>query len=45
MMFKTKITRKWEVVIPKAMLDNVGISPGEEIVMAYEGGELVIRKA
>ena len=45
MMLKTKITKKWEVVIPKAILDDFGVSPGEEIIMVYEENKLLIRKA
>lgn len=45
MIFKTKITRKWEVIIPKAILDDFGVSPGEEITMVCKGDKLVIRKA
>ncbi|MEK6853718.1 MAG: AbrB/MazE/SpoVT family DNA-binding domain-containing protein [Nanoarchaeota archaeon] len=41
MMLKTKITKKWEVVIPKAILDDFGVSPGEEIIMVYKGDKLL----
>ncbi|MBI2550251.1 AbrB/MazE/SpoVT family DNA-binding domain-containing protein [Candidatus Woesearchaeota archaeon] len=44
MQFKTKIGKKWEVIIPKAILDDFGVSPGEEIIMIYEENKLIIRK-
>ena len=45
MAFKAKIGQKWEVVIPKVILDKVGITPGDEIIMVRKGNELIVRKA
>lgn len=44
MIFKTQITKKWEVIIPKAILDDFGVGPGEEIIMVYKENKLIIRK-
>ncbi len=39
-----KVGLKGQIVIPKVFRDEYGISPGEEILLNEEDGELVVQK-
>ncbi len=44
MLFKTKIGKKWDITIPKEVLDDFGLNTGSEMVMVYKENKLIIRK-
>ena len=44
MIDKMKIGPKGQVVIPKHFRDDFGLKPGEEVVVDYNGKDIVIRK-
>lgn len=44
MMAKMKLGPKGQVVIPKHFRDDFGLKSGEEVMMNYNGKEIVIRK-
>ena len=45
MIAKMRMGPKGQVVIPKHVRDDMGIKPGEEVIMDYKGNELTIKKA
>lgn len=44
-MSMTKVTQKGQVTIPKAIREELGIQPGDEITFEEVDGEFVLRKA
>lgn len=44
MIAKMKIGPKGQVVIPKLIRDNFGLKPGGEVIVDYNGRDVVIRK-
>ena len=45
MMAKMKMGPKGQVVIPKMFRDDMGIKPGEVVIMDYKKNELTVKKA
>ena len=45
MIAKMKMGQKGQVVIPKHFRDDLGLKPGEEVVMNNKGNELIIKRA
>ena len=45
MMAKMRMGPKGQVVIPKHFRDDLGLKPGEEVVMNHKGNELIIKRA
>ena len=43
-MAKTKLTSKGQVTIPKAVRDQLGLRPGDEIDFVEENGDFRLRK-
>ena len=45
MLAKMRIGPKGQVVIPKMFRDDIGLKPGEEVIVDYTGKNIVIRKS
>ena len=45
MIAKMRIGPKGQVVIPKMFRDDLGLKPGEEVVVDYSGKDITIRKS
>lgn len=45
MMAKMRMGTKGQVVIPKHFRDDLGLKPGEDIIMNHKGNELTIKRA
>lgn len=45
MMAKMKMGPKGQVVIPKLFREDFGLKPGEEVIVNYDGQQVIIRKA
>ncbi len=41
-MFKTKVTRKFQITIPKPIREALGIKVGDEIIIKLEGQKIVL---
>lgn len=44
MLSAAKMSTKGQIVIPKRLRDELGLSPGDPLAMAVNGGRLILRK-
>jgi AbrB family looped-hinge helix DNA binding protein len=44
-MFKTKITKKGQVTIPKEIRDEIGINRGDVLMIKSSGGKIVVEES
>ena len=44
LLYKAKVGPKGQIVIPKPFREHLGIVPGKDVVLGYEGDRVVIKR-